>query len=59
MDVSYEKGWRLISKFHDGVLMPEHWERKIDGEWQFRDAHDGDGGRLRWDGEFMGKIPGW
>lgn len=51
-----QEGWRLIEKPHDGIIMPEHWERRKDGEWEFRDAYNGGFVALGPNGEKMFHI---
>lgn len=52
-----KNGWKLITKLHDGILMPEHWERKNqNGEWEFRDAYNGSGKMIGLNGEKIMKL---
>ena len=45
-------GWKLITRLHDGIMMPENWERKMEGkDWEFKDAYDGSGGLISPDGK--------
>lgn len=52
-----KEGWILIEKMHDGILMPEYWERKNkSGEWEFEEAYDGFGHLIGPDGKKMMKL---
>ena len=52
-----KNGWELITKSHDGILMPENWERKKpDGDWEFKDAYNGAGFALAPGGEKIMKL---
>lgn len=51
-----QDGWKLVSGLHDGIIIPEIWERFHENKWQIAEAYDGFGHLISPSGVKIAKL---